>query len=77
MIEQLEMYERELQLFLSYLKDREYSMDTQKGYLHDVKHFLATLNGKTAASADKIDVMNYLSSLRDRKMGPGYLFIIQ
>ncbi|WP_274651357.1 tyrosine-type recombinase/integrase [Paenibacillus humicola] len=72
MIEQMEMYEREIRLFLSYLKDRGYSVETQKGYLHDLKHFLTSLDGKTIALVDKIDVMNYLSTLRERNTGPGY-----
>lgn len=68
----LELYERELNLFLVYMKDREYSKETQNGYLHDIKHFLAGLNGKAVADVTDIDILQHLTRVRESGAGPRY-----
>lgn len=68
----LEHYEREINLFLVYMKDREYSLDTQKGYLHDIKHFLLSLNYKAIGDVSDIDVMYYLTQVRETGAGARY-----
>jgi integrase/recombinase XerD len=67
-----EIYERELNIFLVYMKDREYSKTTQIGYLHDIKHFLKSLKGKSISEATDIDVMNHLSGVRESGAGARY-----
>lgn len=67
-----DQYERELQLFLIYMKDREYSKDTQNAYMHDIKHFLDSLRGKHVAEASDIDIMSHLTSVRESGAGARY-----
>jgi site-specific recombinase XerD len=67
-----ELYEREISLFLIYLKDREYSKDTQQAYLNDLKHFLMNLNGKSVAEVSDIDVMLHLTKVRESGAGARY-----
>jgi len=67
-----DQYERELQLFLIYMKDREYSRDTQHAYIHDIKHFLAGLGGKPVAEVTDIDIMSHLTSVRESGAGARY-----
>lgn len=71
-IEIQEHYERELNLFLVYMKDREYSKNTQVGYLHDVRHFLKSMNGKNVSDVTDIDVMNHLTQIRESGAGARY-----
>jgi site-specific recombinase XerD len=59
-------------LFISYMKDREYSKDTQNGYLHDLKHFLLSLNNKAVGDVTDIDVMYYLTQVRESGAGARY-----
>ncbi|TYP79489.1 tyrosine-type recombinase/integrase [Paenibacillus methanolicus] len=68
----LEQYERDLSLFSNYMKDRGYSKETQAGYMRDVRRFLATLGGKPPGEADKIDVMHYLTAIREAGAGARY-----
>lgn len=68
----IDLYEREINLFLVYLKDREYSKDTQNAYLHDVKHFLKSLGGKPVSNVSDIDVMNHLTQVRESGSGARY-----
>ncbi|WP_240762206.1 tyrosine-type recombinase/integrase [Paenibacillus thalictri] len=68
----LEHYEQELELFLVYMKDREYSKDTQKGYMHDIKHFLSSLKGKQLSEVTPIQVMHHLTSIRETGAGARY-----
>lgn len=65
-------YERELQLFQIYMKDREYSRDTQTAYLHDLKHFLININGKKITDVTNIDIMNHLTLVRESGAGARY-----
>ncbi|MCR2805564.1 tyrosine-type recombinase/integrase [Paenibacillus soyae] len=67
-----EHYEREIQLFLVYLKDRGYSKETQSAYLHDLKHFLIHLGGKNVSDATEIDVMSHLTQVRESGSGSRY-----
>lgn len=68
----LEPYEREIHLFLIYMKDREYSKDTQKAYMHDLKHFLHHLHGKVIPEVSDIDIMEHLSNVRESGAGARY-----
>ncbi|WP_225229448.1 phage integrase N-terminal SAM-like domain-containing protein [Paenibacillus gallinarum] len=70
--EVFEQYDHEIRLFIAYMKDREYSKETQKGYLHDVKHFLISLDGKSVKEVTDIDVMYYLTEVREKGAGPRY-----
>ncbi|GAB6930442.1 site-specific tyrosine recombinase XerD [Paenibacillus sp. JCM 10914] len=70
--EVFEQYDREMKLFISYMKDREYSKDTQNGYLHDIKHFLIALHGKPITDVTDIDVMYYLTEIREGGAGARY-----
>lgn len=70
--EVFEQYDHEIRLFIVYMKDREYSKETQKGYLHDVKHFLISLDGKSVKDLTDIDVMYYLTEVREKGAGPRY-----
>ncbi|WP_251035584.1 phage integrase N-terminal SAM-like domain-containing protein [Paenibacillus sp. ISL-20] len=54
------------------MKDREYSKDTQNGNLHDLKHFLLSLDNKTVGDVTEIDVMNYLTQVRESGAGARY-----
>ncbi|MBB3113518.1 site-specific recombinase XerD [Paenibacillus phyllosphaerae] len=68
----IETYERDVRLFLNYMKDRCYSKETQHGYLHNVRHFLNSLDGKALREVDKIDVMNHLTEVRELGAGAKY-----
>lgn len=68
----LEYYERELTLFGIYLKDREYSIATQRGYLHDLKHFLLSMDTKSIKDVSDIDVMKHLTRIRESGAGARY-----
>lgn len=68
----LDQYEHEMQVFLIFLKDREYSKDTQTGYMHDIKHFLSNLQGKKMNEVTEIDVMNHLTKIREAGAGARY-----
>lgn len=70
--EVFEQYDREIKLFIVYMKDREYSKETQKGYLHDLKHFLISLDGKPVKDVTDIDVMYYLTEAREKGAGARY-----
>jgi len=70
--EVFEHYEREVKLFLSYMKDREYAKDTQQAYLHDIKHFLNSLEGKPITEVTDIEVMYYLTQVRESGAGARY-----
>ncbi|MFC4101748.1 tyrosine-type recombinase/integrase [Paenibacillus xanthanilyticus] len=72
MDDMIEGYERDLSLFSNYMKDRGYSKETQVGYMRDVRRFLATLGGKPPGEADKIDVMHYLTEIREAGAGARY-----
>lgn len=72
MDEMMDPYERDLSLFSNYMKDRGYSKETQVGYMRDVRRFLATLDGRTPDEADKIDVMQYLTRIREAGAGARY-----
>ncbi|RJX37547.1 integrase [Paenibacillus pinisoli] len=67
-----ESYERELQLFQMYMKDREYAKDTQTAYLHDLKHFLINIEGKKITEVTNIDIMNHLTLVRESGAGARY-----
>ncbi|MFF2887222.1 tyrosine-type recombinase/integrase [Paenibacillus sp. NPDC057967] len=67
-----ETYERELQLFQMYMKDREYAKDTQAAYLHDLKHFLINIDGKKITDVTNIDIMNHLTLVRETGAGARY-----
>ena len=67
-----EQYERELQLFSIYMKDREYSKETQKAYTFDVMHFLHNLDGKNVGDVSDFDVMNHLTLVRETGAGARY-----
>lgn len=68
----LEHYEAELNYFLVYMRNREYSKDTQKAYMHDMKHFLESLNGKTIKEVTDLDIMTHLSEKRESGAGARY-----
>ncbi|MBH5317582.1 tyrosine-type recombinase/integrase [Paenibacillus sp. GSMTC-2017] len=67
-----DQYEKEKQLFTIYMKDREYSKDTQNAYLHDLKHFLNNLYGKEITEVTNFDVMNHLTKVRESGAGARY-----
>ncbi|MDQ0116795.1 tyrosine-type recombinase/integrase [Paenibacillus harenae] len=54
------------------MKDREYSKDTQDGYIHDIKHFLKGLEGKAVTAVNEIDVMMHLTKIRESGSGARY-----
>lgn len=68
----LDQYEHELQLFLIFLKDREYSKDTQTAYMHDIRHFLSHLQGKKINEVTEIDVMSHFTKIREAGAGARY-----
>ncbi|WP_145133488.1 tyrosine-type recombinase/integrase [Paenibacillus sp. Y412MC10] len=70
--EVFEQYERETKLFVSYMKDREYSQETQNAYFHDLKHFLTSLDGKAVSEVSEIDVMYFLTRVRESGAGARY-----
>ena len=61
-----EDYDDELEAFLIWMKDAGYTPHTQKSYLADVKEFLISLNGKKLESVKKLQVVSYLTSVRER-----------
>lgn len=71
-IEIFERYDREVRLFVSYMKDREYSKDTQNAYLHDLKHFLLSLDDKPINDVTDIEIMTYLTQVRENGAGARY-----
>lgn len=70
--EYLEQFQREVNLFEIYMKDREYSKATQRGYLHDIRHFLVSIDGKEINQVSDIDVMKHLTRVRETGAGPRY-----
>lgn len=72
MDENLSFYKREVRIFVNYLKDRDYSAETQRGYLHDLKHFLFHLEEKSIDEVDKLDVMSHLTAVRETGAGAKY-----
>lgn len=59
-------YEEELDAFLIWMKDAGYTPYTQKSYLADVREFLASLNGRKLDTVKKLQVVSYLTSVRER-----------
>lgn len=59
-------YEEELEAFLIWMKDAGYTPYTQKSYLADVREFLASLNGRQLKEVKKLQVVSYLTSVRER-----------
>lgn len=64
-----ERYEEELDLFITWMKDKGYSRDTQAGYLHNVRKFLQSARGRPIAEMKKIDVMRHLTVIREKGAG--------
>ncbi|AZN41502.1 tyrosine-type recombinase/integrase [Paenibacillus albus] len=64
-------HEEDMEMFLIWLKDRSYSLETQKGYLHDVKSFLRTVSEKPLDGLRKIDIMAHLTRIRNGGAGDG------
>lgn len=62
----LECYEEEMEAFLLWMKDAGYTEHTQKSYVSDVRHFLLHLNGKKLEKTTKLNVMSFLSSVREK-----------
>ena len=61
----VEPYEEQIEVFSIYMKDRGYSKETQMGYLHNVRHFLTSLHGKSISATTSIDVMRHLTQIRE------------
>ncbi|MEK5028122.1 tyrosine-type recombinase/integrase [Paenibacillus sp. FSL M7-1046] len=59
-------YEEELEAFLIWMKDAGFTAYTQKSYLADVREFLGSLNGRSLESVKKLQVVSYLTSVRER-----------
>jgi len=68
----IEDYEIDLNYFLVYMRNREYSEETQKAYMHDLKHFLHGLNGKPVREVTDLDIMTHLSEKRESGAGARY-----
>lgn len=66
-----EQHEEELGMFLIWLKDRSYSQDTQKGYLHDIRALLRNTPEKPIDALRKIDIMAHLTIIREGGAGDG------
>ncbi|CAH0121383.1 Tyrosine recombinase XerC [Paenibacillus sp. CECT 9249] len=62
---QLERYESELEAFVIWMKDAGYTKFTQTCYLGDIRHFLRFIDGKQLSQVSKLNVMSYLSSVRE------------
>ncbi|MFP4976182.1 tyrosine-type recombinase/integrase [Paenibacillus sp. CN-4] len=60
-----EAYEEELEAFLIWMKDAGYTPYTQKCYLADARQFLSSLNGRSLEQVKKLQVMSFLSSVRE------------
>ncbi|MDF2722970.1 MAG: integrase family protein [Paenibacillus sp.] len=69
MNEQTDLYEDELDLFITWMKDKGYSRDTLTGYMHNVRHFLQSARGRPVGQLKKIDVMRYLTVIREKGAG--------
>jgi len=67
-----EQYEDEINYFLVYLRNREYAKETQNAYMHDLKHFLLSLNGKPINEVSDLDIMTHLSEKRETGSGARY-----
>ena len=61
-----EFYEDEIEAFNIWMKDAGYTAYTQKCYLNDIYEFLDFLNEKSLHQVKKLQVMSYLSSVRER-----------
>lgn len=59
-------YEEELDAFLIWMKDAGYTAYTQKSYLADAREFLGSLNGRELGTVKKLQVVSYLTSVRER-----------
>lgn len=59
-------YEEELDAFLIWMKDAGYTAYTQKSYLADAREFLGSLNGRELGNVKKLQVVSYLTSVRER-----------
>jgi site-specific recombinase XerD len=70
--EDWESFQSKMELFEIYMKDREYSKATQKGYLHDLRHFLISIEGKPIDQVTDLDVMKHLTRIRETGAGPRY-----
>lgn len=58
-------YSDEMDTFLIHMKDRGLSPMTQKEYLYDLNAFLISLRKKPIQQATKLDVMRFLSEIRE------------
>ncbi|SEM91388.1 tyrosine recombinase XerC [Paenibacillus sp. OV219] len=64
-------HDEDMEMFLIWLKDRSYSQETQKGYLHDVRSFLRSVSEKPLDTLRKIDIMAHLTRIRNGGAGDG------
>ncbi len=60
----MEQYETELDAFSIIMKDKDYSILTQREYMLDIRRFLGSVYPKPVEDITKLDVMRYLTSIR-------------
>lgn len=61
-----EVYDEALEAFQIWMKDAGYTKYTQKSYLCDVAEFLKHLGGKPLEKVKRLQVVSYLTSVRER-----------
>ncbi|RUS47208.1 recombinase XerC [Cohnella sp. AR92] len=64
-----EQYEKELRLFLLWMKNRGMTSATQRAYLNDARGYLRSIYPKALADTGKIELMLYLSECRESGAG--------
>lgn len=67
--EVIDRYDTEIEAFLIWLKDKEYSQLTQREYIGDIKNFLKSIYPKQIQDLTKLDVMRYFTNVRSRGAG--------
>lgn len=65
----LEYDDEYLELFDSWMKDQGFTKRTQQAYLGDVRLFLSNLGDKELTTIEPIDIMRFLTKMRQRGAG--------
>jgi len=64
-----ERYEKELRIFLIWMKNRGMTPATQRAYRSDALAYLSSIYPKELSEAGKIDIMSFLSECREKGAG--------
>ncbi|BBI34102.1 tyrosine-type recombinase/integrase [Cohnella abietis] len=64
-----ETYERELRLFLLWMKNRGMTLATQRAYMSDTRSFLRSICPMDLSDAGKLEIMDFLSTSREQGAG--------